>query len=166
MVERTAALTEAERRSAAGEQRLRTIADNLPVLISYIDRDERLQFLNATFGAWTGVPVAQAIGTPAAAGHRPTALWAVPCATPAGHGRPARGVRGALAIPGFVARKIIAAVNRPFELPGLALDISTSIGIAFQADARIHAAALLAAADKALYEAKGGGRNTFRTASA
>ena len=64
--------------------------------------------------------------------------------------------------PQFVARKILAAVNRPFELPGGLLDVSSSIGIAYQADGRIQPEQLLAAADKALYEAKAGGRNTFR----
>ena len=67
-----------------------------------------------------------------------------------------------LAEPQFVARKILAAVNRPFELPGGLLDVSSSIGIAYQADGRIQPEQLLAAADKALYEAKAGGRNTFR----
>jgi diguanylate cyclase (GGDEF)-like protein/PAS domain S-box-containing protein len=67
--------------------------------------------------------------------------------------------------PQFVARKILAAINRPFELANAALDVSTSIGIAFQGDGRILPAQLLAAADKALYEAKAGGRNTFRMAT-
>lgn len=52
----------AEHERAAGEQRLKTITDNLPVLISYIDRDERLQFANATFRDWLGVDPAGAIG--------------------------------------------------------------------------------------------------------
>ncbi|MEO8155658.1 MAG: diguanylate cyclase [Rhizobacter sp.] len=67
--------------------------------------------------------------------------------------------------PQFIARKIIAAINRPMELPAAALSVSTSIGIAFQADGSVLPAQLLAAADKALYEAKSAGRNTFRIAS-
>ncbi len=46
---------EAELAQAASEQRLRLIADNLPVLICYIDRNHRLGFGNATFQAWLGL---------------------------------------------------------------------------------------------------------------
>jgi diguanylate cyclase (GGDEF)-like protein/PAS domain S-box-containing protein len=46
---------EAELAQAAGEKRLRLIADNLPVLICYIDRNHRLGFANATFRAWLGL---------------------------------------------------------------------------------------------------------------
>jgi diguanylate cyclase (GGDEF)-like protein/PAS domain S-box-containing protein len=46
---------EAELAQAASEQRLRLIADNLPVLICYIDRNHRLGFGNATFDAWLGL---------------------------------------------------------------------------------------------------------------
>ncbi|ARN23310.1 diguanylate cyclase domain-containing protein [Piscinibacter gummiphilus] len=44
------------------EQRLRTIADNLPVLISYVDADERMQFANETYRAWSDVDPVAAIG--------------------------------------------------------------------------------------------------------
>ena len=47
---------------AASERRMRLIADNLPVLISYIDREQRLRFLNATFGPWMGIDPGQALG--------------------------------------------------------------------------------------------------------
>ena len=47
-------LKESEKRLEASERLLRTIADNLPVLIAYIDRDERYQFANATYEAWLG----------------------------------------------------------------------------------------------------------------
>ena len=53
-------------RLAAGEQRLRAITDNLPVLISYIDREERLRFCNETFREWMGIDPAEAIGRPIA----------------------------------------------------------------------------------------------------
>jgi diguanylate cyclase (GGDEF)-like protein len=65
----------------------------------------------------------------------------------------------------FIARKIIAAVNRSFELNEGLWDVSTSIGIAFHTDGTLHPANLLAAADKALYDAKTGGRNTYRLAA-
>lgn len=69
----------------------------------------------------------------------------------------------AAAEPQFVARKIIAAIDRPFELGnGLVLRVSTSVGIAFAANVQLPPEALLARADAALYEAKAAGRNTFR----
>ncbi|MET0520025.1 MAG: diguanylate cyclase [Burkholderiaceae bacterium] len=48
-------LKKAELKAARSESRLRTIADNLPVLISYIDAAQRLQFLNGTFRSWLGM---------------------------------------------------------------------------------------------------------------
>ncbi len=58
------ALKRAEKDRAEGEQRLRTIADNLPVLISYIDSDERLQFANETFREWVGMDPQASVGKP------------------------------------------------------------------------------------------------------
>ena len=54
----------AERQRAEGELRLRLIADNLPVLISYIDSRERLQFVNETYREWMGVDPGRAIDQP------------------------------------------------------------------------------------------------------
>ena len=54
----------AERQRAEGEQRLRLIADNLPVLISYIDSRERLQFVNETYREWMGVDPGRAVDQP------------------------------------------------------------------------------------------------------
>ena len=68
--------------------------------------------------------------------------------------------------PQFVARKILATMSRPFEVDGRIVDITTSIGVAYQQDALQAPGELLASADKALYEAKAGGRNTFRMAAA
>jgi diguanylate cyclase (GGDEF)-like protein/PAS domain S-box-containing protein len=70
---------EAELAQAASEQRLRLIADNLPVLICYIDRNHRMGFGNATFQAWLGLePVrlpgmhlAEVLGKPAYDAARP-----------------------------------------------------------------------------------------------
>jgi diguanylate cyclase (GGDEF)-like protein/PAS domain S-box-containing protein len=66
--------------------------------------------------------------------------------------------------PQIVARKILAAVSRPFEFDARALIVTTSIGIAYEADGRVPAEDLLARADRALHEAKGAGRNAFRMA--
>jgi diguanylate cyclase (GGDEF)-like protein len=77
------------------------------------------------------------------------------------------GVRGE-AEPQFVARKILASVARPLEVDGRALDLTTSIGIAYHAEVGAGAQddqcaqTLLARADEALYQAKAAGRNTFR----
>jgi diguanylate cyclase (GGDEF)-like protein/PAS domain S-box-containing protein len=44
------------------EERLRTITDNVPVLISYLDSDLRYQFANAMYKDWLGVESTQMIG--------------------------------------------------------------------------------------------------------
>ena len=46
------------------EQRLRTITNNLPVLISYIDREHRMMFCNGTFRDWVGINPEAVIGKP------------------------------------------------------------------------------------------------------
>ena len=55
-------LRESARRLEASERTLRTITDNLPVLIAYIDHEERYRFVNATYEKWYGVPVADIVG--------------------------------------------------------------------------------------------------------
>lgn len=55
-------LKESERRLEANERLLRTITDNLPVLIAYIDQDERYQFANATYEKWFGLSTQQMVG--------------------------------------------------------------------------------------------------------
>lgn len=52
----------AEGRRAASEKRLRLITDNLPVLIAYVDRDQRFRFGNATFERWFGVTPERLVG--------------------------------------------------------------------------------------------------------
>jgi diguanylate cyclase (GGDEF)-like protein/PAS domain S-box-containing protein len=56
------ALKEAELRQAESELRLRTITDNLPALITYIDRDEKITFANATSRQWLGLDPMQLLG--------------------------------------------------------------------------------------------------------
>ncbi len=60
-----------------------------------------------------------------------------------------------------IAQKLLAVVRAPVVFEGLQLQMGTSIGIAFVAQAA-SANTLLALADKALYEAKSAGRNTWR----
>ena len=48
----------------SSEQRLRTITDNLPVLISYIDHEHRMTFCNGTFREWLGIDPVTVIGKP------------------------------------------------------------------------------------------------------
>nr|WP_269839670.1 PAS domain-containing protein [Paucibacter sp. M5-1]MCZ7882128.1 PAS domain-containing protein [Paucibacter sp. M5-1] len=53
-----------EARVLASEQGMRAIADSLPVLITYLDAQLRLRFLNATFLEWLGIDPAAALGRP------------------------------------------------------------------------------------------------------
>jgi len=56
------ALKEAELRLAESEMRLRTITDNMPALITYIDRDEKITFANATYREWLGLDPSTLLG--------------------------------------------------------------------------------------------------------
>src|SRR5512134_3124233 len=49
---RTAAAEAARRES---EERLRLVANNVPALISYVDRDQRYRFSNRTYDDWFGI---------------------------------------------------------------------------------------------------------------
>jgi diguanylate cyclase (GGDEF)-like protein/PAS domain S-box-containing protein len=53
---------EFEERLQASERQMQAIADNLPVLISHIDKDERYTFINATFKLWLGKEPGYVIG--------------------------------------------------------------------------------------------------------
>ncbi|WP_290904158.1 PAS domain S-box protein [Aquabacterium sp.] len=55
---------QAEQALADSERRLRTIADNLPALIAYVDQDERYVFCNRTYQSWLGVDPGAAVGRP------------------------------------------------------------------------------------------------------
>ena len=61
-----------------------------------------------------------------------------------------------------LAEKIVAAMQQPFELDGITVRISASIGLAFYRDEDISPAVLLQRADVLLYQAKQDGRNTYR----
>ncbi|HSI57481.1 MAG TPA: PAS domain-containing protein, partial [Ideonella sp.] len=45
------------------EHRLRMVTDNMPVLISYLDRELRFQFINRTYQQWFGTEAAPQVGT-------------------------------------------------------------------------------------------------------
>lgn len=64
-----------------------------------------------------------------------------------------------------VADKILAAARAPVQANGTAIQISTSIGIAY-ARGPVTAEALLEQADAALYSAKKAGRGRFNVAAA
>jgi diguanylate cyclase (GGDEF)-like protein len=65
-----------------------------------------------------------------------------------------------------VAAKILDAMRVPFAIDGHGLTISASIGmVEFGADAADDPEALARRADAALYEAKAGGRDTYRIAA-
>jgi diguanylate cyclase (GGDEF)-like protein len=61
----------------------------------------------------------------------------------------------------LVAQKILAAMDVPVLLDGSPLQVATSIGIAY-ATSVTSGRALVGLADKALYDAKTSGRNTYR----
>jgi diguanylate cyclase (GGDEF)-like protein/PAS domain S-box-containing protein len=65
----------------------------------------------------------------------------------------------------FVARKILAAMSRPFDTGTREIAVSASIGIALTMDPSVSADALLQRADAALYAAKAQGRNRYEIAS-
>ncbi len=47
---------------ASSEAKLRLIADNLPALVSYIDRERRYRFNNATYAGWLSRPIHEITG--------------------------------------------------------------------------------------------------------
>ena len=52
----------AEDALAASEARFRKVTDNMPALVSYLDREERFEFANAAFNDWFGLDPAAMIG--------------------------------------------------------------------------------------------------------
>ncbi|WP_327075987.1 PAS domain S-box protein [Janthinobacterium sp. CG_S6] len=61
-----------------------------------------------------------------------------------------------------LAAKIVTAMQAPFELDGVTVAISASIGLAYYRNEDLSPAALLKQADVLLYQAKQAGRNTYR----
>ncbi|WP_448188609.1 EAL domain-containing protein [Azospirillum sp. sgz301742] len=61
-----------------------------------------------------------------------------------------------------VAERAIAAIQRPLDIGGRRVNVTTSIGIAVYPDDGLTAEALLKCADVAMYQAKQGGRNGFQ----
>ncbi len=59
---RTAQLTEANLQLHRSEEQLRLIADNLPVLIAYVDAQERYRFNNQAYQEWFGISPTAAVG--------------------------------------------------------------------------------------------------------
>jgi diguanylate cyclase (GGDEF)-like protein len=64
----------------------------------------------------------------------------------------------------FIARKIVAAMQRPFALDTAEIAVTTSIGIALTEDGSVAPEVLLQRADAALYTAKAEGRNRYEVA--
>jgi diguanylate cyclase (GGDEF)-like protein/PAS domain S-box-containing protein len=54
----------AEIRSAESEQRLRGLTDNVPALLTELDRDERVVFCNGRYQTWLGIPPASMMNRP------------------------------------------------------------------------------------------------------
>ena len=65
----------------------------------------------------------------------------------------------------ILADKVVAAMQAPFDLDGVIVNVSASIGMAFYCDEAITPDALIKQADRLLYQAKEGGRNTYRAAA-
>lgn len=57
-------IQQAEQKLTSSEHRLRTLTDNIPALITYIDPGHVLQFCNGTFLDWTGLAPKSLIGRP------------------------------------------------------------------------------------------------------
>ena len=64
-----------------------------------------------------------------------------------------------------LAAKIVGAMQAPFELDGVTVSVSASIGLAYCSDGATDADALIRQADMLLYQAKQAGRNTWRAAA-
>ena len=54
----------AEEALRASETQLRLVADSLPVLIAYVDREQRYRFNNLVYATWFGIPRDVLIGVP------------------------------------------------------------------------------------------------------
>lgn len=66
-------------------------------------------------------------------------------------------------LPASVCNEVLNAFERPLEVAGHRLYVSISLGVAFADSPQDTATGLLQMADTAMYAAKDGGRNTYRT---
>ena len=64
-----------------------------------------------------------------------------------------------------VAEKVIAELAKPITVGDQSVSVGVSVGIALYPDDALDAEGWLACADRAMYAAKDGGRNTFRSAT-
>jgi PAS domain S-box-containing protein len=187
-------ITQRKRTEAAlvdSERRLRTMADNLPAVVCYIDRQERYRFISAE------VRRAFDVDPDASLGHtireiRGEEMYAVlaPHIAAVLRGEPTRfeyrtqrdgrlrhfrsdyipdlaadgAVRGFFTITtqlAALAEKVVDCIRPPFQLEGRRVDVSTSVGVAACTGESVSAADMMARADAALYAAKRQGRNRF-----
>ncbi len=65
----------------------------------------------------------------------------------------------------ILADKVVAAMQAPFELDGVTVCVSASIGLAYYSGEAIAPDVLIKQADRLLYQAKEAGRNTYRAAA-
>ncbi len=63
-----------------------------------------------------------------------------------------------------LAAAIVTTMRNPLHINGEAVSVTASVGIAWNPVGRLHGLALMHEADRALYEAKAAGRNTWRVA--
>ncbi|HEY9081224.1 MAG TPA: EAL domain-containing protein [Magnetovibrio sp.] len=71
--------------------------------------------------------------------------------------------RGKRSVPAEVCEAVLSAFERPLEVAGHRLYVGISLGVAFADTETDTATGLLQMADTAMYAAKDGGRNTYRT---
>jgi diguanylate cyclase (GGDEF)-like protein/PAS domain S-box-containing protein len=65
----------------------------------------------------------------------------------------------------ILAEKVVAAMQAPFELDEMTVYVSASIGLSYYNGEAISPDTLIKQADRLLYQAKEGGRNTYRAAA-
>ena len=65
----------------------------------------------------------------------------------------------------ILGERLVRALQRPFKIEGLKLEIGASVGIALSSEHGLDPEALMKIADKALYDAKEAGRGTVRFAT-
>ena len=64
-----------------------------------------------------------------------------------------------------IANKVVASMEPAFSLDATTIGVTTSVGVACATASQEDAGALLERADRALYQAKQHGRNTYRLAA-